>query len=203
VDLLSVFLGNSRQREILIKLGFFEEFGKTQKLLRIAELYDSYHGKKILKKGKLALPTELIEKHMASETEKQYRFTPEGMDALLVELCEQIPNVDIPLQTRLQSELEYLGYVSYADPSRPNTAVVMDINTKYTPKLTLYRLDTGTTMVAKLKKRSYESNPLPTGAIINFYTETKPGLKKVDDKWEVDPTKTDIWLTSYTINSYN
>ena len=203
IDLLSVFPGNSRQLSILIKLGYFEEFSKTQKLLRIAELYDTYHGKKILKKEKCNLPTELIEKHMASSTEKQYRFTPEGMTDLLAELCDKIPDVDIPLQTRLQSELEFLGYVSYCDPSRPNTAVVMDINTKYTPKLTLYRIDTGTTITAKLKKKSYETNPLPTGAIINFYTEIKPGWKKVDEKWEVDPTKTDIWLTSYTINAYN
>ena len=203
VDLISVFPGNSRQLSILTKLGYFESFGKTQKLLRIAELYDTYHGKKIIKKDKCLLPTELIEKHMDSSTEKQYRFTPEGMDALLAELCEQVPDADIPLQSRLQAELEFLGYISYADPSRPNTAIVMDINTKYTPRLTLYRLDTGSTMVVKLKKRSYESNPLPTGAIINFYTETKPGWKKVGDKWEVDPTKTDIWLTSYTINSYS
>lgn len=203
VNLLSVFPGNTRQREILIKLGFWEEFGKTQKLLRIAELYDTYHGKKILQKAKCNLPIEFIEKHMDTETKAQYRFTPEGMDALLTELCEQIPDVDMPLSTRLQAELEFLGYISYCDPSRTNTAIVMDINTKYTPKLTLYRLDIGSTMVVKLKKRSYEQNPLPQGAVINCYTETKPGWKKVDDKWEVDPTKTDIWLTSYTINSYN
>ena len=203
IDLLSAFPGDSRQREILIKLGFFEEFGKTQKLLKMAELYDAYHGKKVLKKSKCSLPTKLIEKYMASETEKQYRFTPEGMDVLLAELCEEIPDVDIPLSTRLQSELEFLGYISYCDPSRTNTAIVMDINTKYTPKLTIYRLDTGTTMVTKLKKKSYEQNPLPVGAVISFYTETKPGWKKVEDKWEVDPTRTDIWLTSYTINSYN
>ena len=203
INFLNVSPLNSRQLSILIKLGYFEEFSKTQKLLRVAELYSAYHGKKIIKKEKLTLPIELIEKHMASETEKQYRFTPEGMDALLAELCEQIPDVDIPLSTRLQSELEYLGYISYADLSRPNTAVVQDINTKYTPKLTLYRLDTGSTMVVKLKKKSYEQNPLPTGAVINFRTEVKPGWKKVDDKWEADPTKQDIWLTSYIIDSYN
>ena len=203
IDFLNVSPLNSRQLSILIKLGYFESFGKIQKLLRIAAFYDTYHGKKILKKEKLALPVEIVQKYMDAETKAQYRFTPEGMDALLSELCKQIPDVDIPLQTRLQAELEFLGYISYCDPSRPNVAIVMDINTKYTPKLTLYRLDTGTTMVTKLKKRSYESNPLPVGAVINFRTETKPGWKKVDDKWEVDPTKTDIWLTSYTIDSYN
>ena len=203
-ELLSVFPGNTKQRAILTKLGFFEEFGKAQKLLRIAELYDTYHGKKILKKEKCNLPTELIEKHMASETEKQYRFTLEGMDALLAELCDKIPDVDIPLQTRLQAELEFCGYVSYCDPSRPNTAVVMDVNCKYTPKLQLYRLDTGSTVTAKLQKKNYESNPLPVGAIINFQLETKPAWKKDESGgWVQDFSRTDTWLSSYSINSYN
>lgn len=204
IDFLSVFPGNSRQREILTRLGFFEEFGGSQKLLRIAELYDTYHGKKIIKKDKCNLPIELIEKYIDSETEKQYRFTPEGMDALLSDLCSRIPDKDIPLQSRLQAEREYLGYVSYIDPSRQNTAVVTDINCKYTPKITLYRLDTGSTIVVKLKKKSYESNPLPVGAIIKFYTETKPAWKKDEqDNWIQDFSRNDTWLTSYIIESYN
>ena len=204
IDFLSVFPGNSRQREILTRLGFFEEFGGSQKLLRISELYDTYHGKKIIKKDKCNLPIELIQKYLDSETEKQYRFTPEGMGALLADLCSRIPNKDIPLQSRLQAEREYLGYVSYIDPSRQNTAVVTDINCKYTPKITLYRLDTGSTIVVKLKKKSYESNPLPVGAIIKFYTETKPAWKKDEqDNWIQDFSRNDTWLTSYIIESYN
>ena len=203
IDLLAVFPGNSRQREILIKLGYFEEFGKSQKLLRMAEIYETYNGKKIIKKDKCNLPAELVQKYMASETEKQYRFEPEGMASLLAELCERIPDSDVPLQTRLKSELEYLGYVSYTDPSRPNTAVVMDVNCKYTPKLTLYRIDTGTTMTAKLKKKSYEANPLPNGAIIKFYTETKPAWKKDGDNWVQDYSRSDVWVTNYNIESYN
>jgi DNA polymerase III alpha subunit len=204
VDFLNVSPLNSRQLTILIKLGFFKRFGGSQKLLRIVEIYDSYHGKKILKKDKLTIPIELVEKYMTSETEKQYRFTPESMDALLTELVEQIPNKDIPLSTRLKAELEYCGYISYTDPTRSNTAVVMNIDTKYTPKLTLYRLDTGTTMVCKLKKKSYEANPLPLGAIINFRTETKHGWRKDEnEQWQPDYSKQDIWITNYSIESYN
>ena len=204
IEFLSVFPGNTKQRSILTKLGFWEEFGKTQKLLSIAELYDTYNGKKIIKKEKCNLPVELVEKHMTSATEKQYRFTPEGMDALLSELCDQIPDTDIPLQTRLQAELEFLGYVSYCDPSRPNTAVVMDVNCKYTPKLQLYRLDTGATITAKLKKKSYEQNPLPVGAIINFQLDIKPAWKKDENgEWIQDYSRNDTWISHYTINSYN
>ena len=204
IHLLSVFPGNSRQREILIKLGFFEEFSGSQKLLKIATLYDKYHGKKVIKKDKTDLPMELLQKYAIAETEKQFKFDDTSMDNLLSDLCEQIPNKDIPLQSRLQAEVEFLGYISYSDPSRPNTAAVMKIDTKYTPKLTLYRLDTGTTMVCKLKKKSYEQNPLPTGAIIKFYTETKPAWKKDEnDQWVQDFSRSDVWVTNYNIESYN
>lgn len=205
IDLLSVFPGNSRQREILIKLGFFEEFAGSQKLLKIAMLYDKYHGKKVIKKDKTDLPIELLQKYCVSETEKQLKFDDTSMNNLLSELCMQIPDKDIPLSTRLQAELEYLGYIGYSDPSRINTAVVMDVNTKYsTFKVQLYRLDTGTTLVCKLKKKSFENTPLPVGSVINFRTETKHGWKKDEnDQWQADYSKQDIWLTGYVINSYN
>jgi DNA polymerase-3 subunit alpha len=204
IDLLSVFPGNSRQREILIKLGFFEEFSGSQKLLKIAMLFDKYYGKKIVKKDKTDLPIEYLQKYAISETEKQFKFDETSMNNLLSVLCNQIPNADIPLQTRLKGELEYLGYVSYSDPTRPNTAVVLDVNCKYTPKLTLYRLDTGSTMVAKLKKKSYETNPLPTGAIIRFNTEVKPAWKKDENGgWIQDFSRNDTWISNYSIESYN
>lgn len=204
IDLLSAFPGNSRQREILTKLGFFEEFGGSQKLLKIAMLYDKYNGKKVIKKDKTDLPIEFLQKYCVSETEKQMKFDETSMNNLLSELCMNIPDKDIPLQTRLQAELEYLGYISYIDPLRSNTAVCMNIDTKYTPKLTLYRLDTGTTMTCKLKKKSYEQNPLPTGAIIKFYTENKPAWKKDENGgWVQDFSRNDVWITNYSIESYN
>lgn len=198
IDFLNVSPLNSRQLSILTKLGFFEEFGGSQKLLRIAELYDTYHGKKIIKKDKCNLPIELIEKYMDSETEKQYRFTPEGMDALLADLCSLIPDKDIPLQTRLQAEREYLGYISYTDPSRQNTAVVIDVNCKYTPKITLYRLDTASTIVAKLKKKSYEAMPIPVGSIIDFRLEKKNKWRKENDQW-VQINEYEDWLSWYNV----
>jgi hypothetical protein len=167
-------------------------------------LYDKYHGKKVIKKDKTDLPIEFLQKYCVSETEKQMKFDETSMDNLLSELCMQIPDKDIPLQTRLQAELEYLGYISYSDPSRPNTAAVMKIDTKYTPKLTLYRLDTGATMVCKLKKAQYEKNPLPVGAVIKFYTETRPGWKKDENGgWQQDYSRSDIWIINYSIDSYN
>ena len=199
VDLLSMFPGNSRQREILIRLNYFSEFGGSLKLLKIAELYDKYNGKKVLKKEKLDLPIEIVTKYAKSETEKQYRFEDEGMSAMLSELCALVPDENLPILAQIEAQKEYLGYIDLVDPTKPTKAVVLDINTKYTPKLSLYRLYDGQTISTKLKKKDYESNPLASGMIIDYRTMKKPAWKKDGENWVQDYSREDIWLTSYTI----
>jgi DNA polymerase III alpha subunit len=205
IDLLSVFPGNSRQLSILIQLGFFEEFGGSKKLLGIAELYDQYYGKKIIKKEKCNLPIEFVQKYAISETEKQYRFDLESMSAMLSALCEMIPDQNIPLQTQLQREIEYLGYASTCIPEAKNTAAIMDIDTKYSPKLQLYDLSTAQTISVKLQKKMFEKNPLCVGDIIKYRTEQRAKWKRVEGEWLQDKSYGfDTWLTWYAISDkYN
>lgn len=198
LDLLKVFPGDSRQRELLIKLGYFEEFGQTLKLLKICDLYDMYGSKKIIKKDKCSFPIELIQKYATSETAKQYRFESESMANLLRELEAMIPNSEIPLRTRLESEAEYLGYISYVDPKLKNTGFVLDINTKYSPKITIYHLDTGMTTTYKLSKMLYQKNPFDKGQILKFYSEERNKSKLVDGDW-IKTEEKEPWITNYLI----
>lgn len=199
IDLLSVFPGNSKQLSILIKLNYFSEFGGSLKLLKIAELYDKYYGKKIIKKEKCDLPIDVIEKFAASQTEKQYRFEPEGMSNLLSELCDRIPDETLPILAQIEAQKEYLGYIDLVDPAKPTKAVILDVNTKYTPKLSLYRLYDGQTINVKLKKKDYENNPINSGAIIDYRITKKPAWKKDGENWVQDYSREDLWLTSYAI----
>ena len=199
IDLLSVFPGNSRQREILCRLNYFEEFGGSLKLIKIAELFDKYYGKKIIKKEKCDLPIDIVEKFAASQTEKQYRFEPDGMLTLLSELCDRIPDEQLPILAQIEAQKEYLGYIDLVDPTKPTKALILDVSTKYTPKISLYRLYDGQTISVKLKKRDYESNPLASGMIIDYRTTKKPAWKKDGENWVQDYSREDIWLTSYTI----
>jgi DNA polymerase-3 subunit alpha len=200
IDFLNVSPLNSRQLEILVKLDFFkEQFGGSLKLLKIIDLYNMLHGKKQIKKEKNTISVEILEKYCISETAKMYKFDDEHMDTMLADLCNHIPDQDIPLLTKIQTEQEMLGYVSHIDPTKPTKAVVLDINTKYTPKLSLYRLYDGQTISVKLKKKDYESNPLASGMIIDYRTTKKPAWKKDGENWVQDYSREDIWLTSYTI----
>ena len=200
LDLLEVFPGNSRQREILIKLGYFEEFGGTLKLLKLCDLYDLYHGKKLIKKEKCNLPLELVKKYAVSETAKQFKFDGPAMNSMLQEFANMIPDGEIPLRTRLESEAEYLGYISYTNPKFQNTGIVLDINTKYTPRIQVYMLDSGETITIKIPKAMYQRQPFDKWSVIKFYTIEKQKSKLVDGEW-VKTNEKELWISNYIIKT--
>ena len=200
LDLLDICPTNSRQLEILIRLGYFDEFGKPAKLLKLCELHDSYHGKKIIKKEKCDLPLDIVQKYTTSETAKQYRFEPEAINAMLHELSAQTPDEDIPLNERLQAELEYLGYISYTNPELTNTGLVLNVDTKYSPKISMYLLDKGETVTYKLQKPAYQKNPFDKGQILRFYAEERNKSKKTENGWEKLPDK-EWWIASYMVKT--
>lgn len=201
IDFLNVSPLNSRQLDILVKLDFFrEQFGKSLKLLKIIDLYNLLHGKKQIKKEKTTIPAEVLSQYCVSETEKMYKFDDEHMDAMLADLCNRIPDESIPLQTKLKTEQEMLGYISHTDPSRPNSAVVMNLDCKYSPKANLYLLATGQTISAKIAKKTYQNSPFCVGDILNYRSEQRPKWKKVNDEWIQDAAAGyDTWLISYIV----
>lgn len=198
IDVIKAFPGNSRQLDILIKLSYFEEFGSIGTLLREVEMYNAYGGKKLLKKDKCNLPSELLSKY-CTETEKQWRV--QDQDGFIKELCGMIPkNCSVPIQSIFQWQQEYLGYISYKDESKKNVGYVLDVNTKYSPKITVYAIDTGTTEVYKMPKKSYEKQPFNKGCLISFQYEQRPKSKLVDGQWQKDYSVMEKWIINYILN---
>lgn len=198
-DFLKVFPGNSKQRDILIKLNFFSEFGKTLKLLKICDLYDMFGGKKIIKKDKCILPEDLVQKYAISETTKQYRFDEDGMDAMLKEFISMIPDTEIPLRTRLEAEAEYLGYLSYSDPSMKDIGFVMNVDCKYSPKITIFQMWNSETVVYKLQKKAYTNNPFDQGSFIQFHSEMRNKSRKDENGQWIKLDETEPWISNYLL----
>lgn len=198
IDLISVFPGNSRQLAILVELDYFSEFGKTQKLLRIIDLYNKYYGKKQIKKDKCNIPHEVIIKY-ATETAAMYKLT--DVDGLLNELIADIPDRDIPLRSRLQSEQKYLGYCSLTIPNNRNLAVVLDADFKYSPKIKCYMLATGTTITAKIAKKNYTNNPFQNDDVLSIHTEQRAKWRKDENgEWVQDASLGyDTWITRHIV----
>ena len=197
VDVIKVFPGNSRMLDILIKLSYFEEFGKIGTLLRIVDLYNLYGGKKLLKKDKCKLPSELLSKY-CTETGKQWRV--QDQDGLIKELCSMIPDVDVPIQSKIEWSKEYLGYISTVMPEKKDVGYVMDLNTKWSPRITMYQLWDGATVTYKLQKKAYEKNPFNKGCLLQFHSEMRNKSRKDENGQWIKLDSKEPWITNYLVN---
>ena len=154
---------NSRQLQILIELGFFEEFGHPNMLLKQCELFNKFYGKKQIKKDTLGeYPLWVFEKHAIKETEKQFRF--ENTLPMLIELCETIDYPKTTTKNRIQSELLHLGYIQTTIENVPDVYYyVVGINGNW---LSLYQLKTGESTKIKSRKKYLTDTDIEVGKII-------------------------------------
>ena len=199
LDFLKVNPCNSKQTEILIKLDFFSEFGKTGKLMDIYNFYQTRYDKnkfkKQIKKDKNPYSIDIISKY-SKETEKQYVIIDE--EGFCNDIISSFEDKEISIKERLDTQIEYLGYIEYKNDKAKDYGYIIDVNTKYTPRFTIYKIDTGETILAKYSKRDYEQSELDKGKIIKFITTEKPRKKLIDGHW-VDLEESELWIKSYKI----
>jgi hypothetical protein len=107
----------------------------------------------------------------------------------------------LSVKEQLDSELRILGRISSSFGIDKRYAYVLGISTKFSPRLQLYSLGTGSQAEVKIQKKFFEVSPIEEGDII--YTaefEKKPAVKFVDGHFEEDPTKPAVfWLTRYRV----
>lgn len=191
---------NVAKLDTLIKLNYFSQFGSIGKLLNIVELYNKFGTRKTLKESDvLSLPTpvqEVIAKYTV-KPKTQYKITDN--DGMLRELAELVGERPITMMMRLSWEKEFLGYCASTDQSQQGSWLVLDIDTKYSPKLSIYAIWSGEQRIVKVSKRDFQSNPLTKGDTIRLTIEQRPKTKLVDGQWVKDESVKEDWLKYYSI----
>lgn len=195
LELLEDFPGDARQLDILIRLGYFSEFGLAKTLLKTVEYYDKYKctgATKQFKKDNLPIEAiPFIEKCAVKETDKTYVLDVAAVKSLLREIVSTIPQEDLPLKEKLSAESEYLGYISTTIPDANGNAFVTAIEPRGANfRISFYDLTTGEFYSVKLKKRMYQVIPINVGTIISYRLGKEcPWYKDEDGKWQQDTTK--------------
>lgn len=190
---------NKAKIDTLIKMNYFQDYGSIDKIQKFILVIEALHERSQFNKNELPSGFEEIIKNHSKETEKQFREF--DYNTALREVWNIIPNTATSISKIVNYQNELYGYISYVDESLINTAVVLDVNTKYsTFKAQLYCIENGHIANVKLKRKLYEQMPIVTGSMIKFKFETKPGWKKDErEQWQLDYSKQDTWLSYYTI----
>ena len=189
---------NSRQIEILIKSQYFQEFGNNKKLLTVYNYFKELYGRKVLSKDKaieINLPDEYLNREDVIKTEKQFKF--ENMCAILKLIEHNIPDESFTIKEQVEFEMDALGYISMTYNVNKKVCYVLDVDTKYTPKITLYCLNNGKNVLCKVNKTLFKNNPLKKGMIIRAIKfEEKNKLNYVNGEWKRTEEK-EWWLNGY------
>lgn len=117
---------NVKSLSILIKIGFFRQYGTDKKLYDFLHKgFAVYEGVKIIKKAGIkngiANIISLFPENF-TETAKQFRVVDDVL--LLEEIWKRIPSTRFTQQERLVSELSYLNYVQSSDLFALNAGVI-------------------------------------------------------------------------------
>lgn len=206
----------------LVKIGYFKKYGSVKKLLSILDIYDRWAGSSgnglstISKESihELGLGNIEIRKFASDITYKgnvsKKRYTNLNWIGLVKELAKNIPDDEFGIGVLLKFQLEVLDYIDYVNPGiDPRYCMILDVDTKYSPKVLGYCLSTGQKKEFKIHKKrdfrkkeivvGYDQCPLEKGDIIYIKKFKKElAVKKINDKWVEVPGMLNTWINDYS-----
>lgn len=168
---------NTRSIEILIRMGYFEEFGTSGRLLAVMKAFNE---------------GPICYKKTYCDATKKKRL------AELYKLEDSLGDVTIPMGEQISFEIEHFGTPVSTYPDARMTMAVLDIDDKYSPKIQLYNVAKGTVGMMKMKKDAFKKNPLAVGDVLTLKDyDKKPARKFSGGKSVINPGVFDLWILKF------
>lgn len=195
---------NKTQRDILIKLDFFKEFGDINKLLLYSSVFDKYYQSKVIKKANLSeIEKESIIDCYTIETLKQFK----GINNLkfIDNIVKNTKVEPLTIRQKIKWKAEFIGFVDDIDENEDvHISTVLNVEKdKYNRRwITLYNNKTGKTITTKdLSKNKIKCEK---GDVLDCIFKNKKKYKKIgnnkDDKPVFSKTgESEIVISDYAI----
>ena len=181
---------DARQLDILVKIGYFAEFGPAKALLLGVEIFNKFSKCKTIKLDKWAemgYNIDMLEPYAGKLTEK----TASQLDnrGIILSILRSMKMPKTTVADKLKWQIELLGYVDGNDPnSDPNDWLVLDVKTTGygTVYCTLYNLCYGAERTYRANKKFWENHQLSKGDVIRAVLQEKNKMKKDENgEWVV------------------
>ena len=176
---------DARQLDILVKIGYFAEFGPAKALLLGVEIFNKFSKCKTIKLDKWAemgYNVDMFEPYAGKITEK----TASQLDnrGIILSILRSMKMPKTTIVDKLKWQIELLGYVDGSDPnSDPNDWLVLDVKTTGygTVYVKIYNLCFGVERTHKVNRQYYSKNPINVGDCIKAVIQEKDKYKKSED----------------------
>ena len=169
---------DARQIAILIELNYFEQFGKSGKLMKVYNEF--FEGKNKLTKTVKSFEARL-------EKCREYE--------------NSLPNEELNIGQRLASEFSNVGLCLTIDKTKPNNLYfISGVDDKYGIKAKLYSVQRGTTGIVRVRKGDFAKHPFSEGDCLMLIDYNKaPRYTYHDGERKALPGEMDIWAETYEV----
>lgn len=173
---------DARQLDILVKIGYFAEFGPAKALLLGIEIFNKFSKCKTIKLDKWAemgYNVDMLEPYAGKLTEK----TASQLDnrGIILSILRSMKMPKTTIVDKLKWQIELLGYVDGSDPnSDPNDWLILDVKaTGYgTVYITGYNLCYGAERTYRANKKFWTNHQLSKGDVARVVLQEKNKMKK-------------------------
>lgn len=176
---------DSRQLDILVKIGYFQEFGNAKALLTGIEVFNKFYKCKTIKVDKfkeMGYNIDDVMPYVGKATEKTLSQLDNKGIILALLRSMKMPKTTVVDMARWQCE--YLGYCSISNPNEdPSNWLVLEIkkNNYGTSWAKLWNICYGCAREYRLNKKFAAANPVEVGDYIKAVIVEKPKYKKNED----------------------
>ena len=194
---------DSRQLDILVKIGYFAEFGPAKALLEGIKIFNLFAKSKTIKIDKLAdmgYNVDTIKPYCGKVTEKTLSDLDNRGIILAILRSMQMPKTTVIDMAKWQ--IEHLGYCNFSDPRRDvNDYLVLNVQTTgYGGKfLKIYNLCYGAERTYKVNKQWAAKHDCKAGDVIKVVLEDKPKWKKLDNGDFVKTGETEVQIKCFKV----
>lgn len=173
---------DARQLDILVKIGYFAEFGPAKALLLGVEIFNKFSKCKTIKLDKwveMGYNVDMLEPYAGKLTEK----TASQLDnrGIILSILRSMKMPKTTIVDKLKWQIELLGYCTVSDPnSDPNDWILLDVKTTGygTVYCTLYNLCYGAERTYRANKKFWTNHQLSKGDVIRAVLQEKNKMKK-------------------------
>lgn len=176
---------DSRQLDILVKIGYFQEFGNAKALLTGIEVFNKFYKCKTIKVDKfkeMGYNIDDVMPYVGKATEKTLSQLDNKGIILALLRSMKMPKTTAVDMARWQCE--HLGYCSISNPHEdPSNWLVLEIkkNNYGTSWAKLWNICYGCAREYRLNKKFAAANPVDVGDYIKAVIVEKPKYKKNED----------------------
>lgn len=176
---------DSRQLDILVKIGYFQEFGNAKALLTGIEVFNKFYKCKTIKVDEfkeMGYNIDDVMPYVGKATEKTLSQLDNKGIILALLRSMKMPKTTAVDMARWQCE--HLGYCSISNPNEdPSNWLVLEIkkNNYGTSWAKLWNICYGCAREYRLNKKFATANPIEVGDYIKAVIVEKPKYKKNED----------------------